>query len=178
MCSPSSTGWRRLNIAIVGGGIGGLAAAISLRRAGHSVTIYERADFAGEKGASVSCAANGTRWLEEWGVDVQKGDPVHLKKLISRAKKRLNEEVVGSVWDLVSWEAGELRGDTGDEVGVLDSNPLRRSSGPVVRLCLVDYLAIGRLTTACLPTPTPTGNLPPSLASSPSSPQPDEQTRY
>jgi len=77
-------GWKRLNVGVVGGGIGGMSVAIALRRAGHEVTIYERSDFAGEVGASVSCAANGTRWLHEWGVDVAKGDPVVLKKLINR----------------------------------------------------------------------------------------------
>lgn len=76
--------WRHLNVGVVGGGIGGMAVAVALRRAGHSVTIYERNDFAGEVGASVSCAANGSRWLHEWGVDVEKGDPVVLKQLINR----------------------------------------------------------------------------------------------
>jgi len=80
---PPSSGWRRLDVAVVGGGIGGMSVAIALRRAGHKVTIYERNDFAGEVGASVSCAANGTRWLHEWGVDVAKGDPVVLKSLIN-----------------------------------------------------------------------------------------------
>jgi len=61
-----------------------MSVAIALRRAGHDVVIYERSDFAGEVGASVSCAANGTRWLHEWGVDVAKGDPVILKRLINR----------------------------------------------------------------------------------------------
>ena len=76
--------WRPLSVAVVGGGIGGLSAGIALRRAGHEVTIYEGKDFAGEVGASVSCAANGTRWLEEWNVDVETGDPVLLEQLISR----------------------------------------------------------------------------------------------
>ncbi|KFH44061.1 FAD-dependent urate hydroxylase-like protein [Hapsidospora chrysogenum ATCC 11550] len=84
MAIPGSSGWRRLNAGVVGGGIGGMSVAIALRRAGHDVTIYERSDFAGEVGASVSCAANGTRWLHEWGVDVAKGDPVVLRKLINR----------------------------------------------------------------------------------------------
>lgn len=75
--------WRELDVAVIGGGVGGIAAATSLRQAGHRVTIYERADFAGEVGASISCAANGTRWLEEWGVDIHIGRPVVLKKLIS-----------------------------------------------------------------------------------------------
>lgn len=76
--------WRKLNVGVVGGGIGGLSVAIAIRRSGHDVTIYEQHDFAGEVGASVSCAANGTRWLHEWGVDVAKGDPVVLKSLINR----------------------------------------------------------------------------------------------
>ncbi|KAF1361338.1 putative salicylate hydroxylase [Lizonia empirigonia] len=94
-------GWRRLNVAVIGGGIGGMSTAIALRRAGHDVTIYERNDFAGEAGASVSCAANGTRWLHEWGVDVQKGDPVVLKKLINRDWKT-GEPV--SVYNLDDYE--------------------------------------------------------------------------
>ena len=79
-----ATGWRKLNVGVVGGGIGGMCVAIALRRAGHDVVIYERSDFAGEVGASVSCAANGTRWLHEWEIDVAKGDPVILKQLINR----------------------------------------------------------------------------------------------
>jgi len=79
-----AAGWRKLNVGVIGGGIGGMSVAIALRRGGHDVVIYERSDFAGEVGASVSCAANGTRWLHEWGVDVAKGDPVVLKRLINR----------------------------------------------------------------------------------------------
>lgn len=93
--------WKRLNVAVVGGGIGGLSVAIALRRSGHEVTIYEQHDFAGEVGASVSCAANGTKWLNEWGVDIPKGDPVLLKKLISRDWKT-GEPV--SVYDLADYE--------------------------------------------------------------------------
>jgi salicylate hydroxylase len=84
MHSISPHGWRQLDIAVVGGGIGGMSAATALRRAGHKVSIYERANLIGQAGASISCAANGTRWLHEWGVDVAKGDGVILQKLISR----------------------------------------------------------------------------------------------
>ncbi|KAH0489487.1 hypothetical protein TgHK011_009914 [Trichoderma gracile] len=101
MGSNPPSGWRRLSIGIIGGGIGGMSAAIALRRAGHDVTIYEKHDFAGEVGASVSCAANGTRWLHEWGVDVAKGDPVVLRKLINRDWKT-GEPV--SVYDLDDYE--------------------------------------------------------------------------
>ncbi|KAF4242427.1 hypothetical protein CNMCM6805_002940 [Aspergillus fumigatiaffinis] len=97
----TGTSWRRLSVGVVGGGIGGLAASIALRRAGHEVIIYERHDFAGEVGASISCAANGTRWLHEWKVDIAKGDPVVLRKLINRDWKT-GEPV--SVYDLDGYE--------------------------------------------------------------------------
>ncbi|KAJ5919374.1 salicylate hydroxylase [Penicillium verhagenii] len=86
--------WRPLEVAVVGGGIGGMAVAIAMRQAGHLVTIYEKNDFAGEVGASVSCAANGTRWLDKWGVNIAKGDPVVLKSMISR-----------------DWKTGEVRNE-------------------------------------------------------------------
>lgn len=95
------SGWRPVEVGVVGGGIGGISAAIALRRAGHNVTIYERHDFTGEVGASISCAANGTRWLHEWGVDITKGDPVVLKKLINR-DWRTGEPV--SVYDLSDYK--------------------------------------------------------------------------
>ena len=80
----SHYGWRALDIAIVGGGIGGLSAGVAFRRAGHKVTIYERADYAGDAGATVGFPANGTKWLHEWGVDIAKGDPVAMQRLIHR----------------------------------------------------------------------------------------------
>ncbi|KAJ9637425.1 hypothetical protein H2204_004849 [Knufia peltigerae] len=97
----NSGSWRKLNVGVVGGGIGGFSVAISLRRAGHDVVVYEKADYAGEVGASVSCAANGTRWLHEWNVDTKKGDPVVLKKLINR-DWRTGEPI--SVYDLSDYE--------------------------------------------------------------------------
>ncbi|QPG94033.1 hypothetical protein C2857_004225 [Epichloe festucae Fl1] len=101
MGSNSVPGWRSLNVGVIGGGIGGMSVAIALRRGGHAVTVYEKSDFSGEVGASVSCAANGTRWLHEWKVDVAKGDPVVLKKLINRDWKT-GEPV--SVYDLADYE--------------------------------------------------------------------------
>ncbi|KAL8293242.1 hypothetical protein RQP46_000936 [Phenoliferia psychrophenolica] len=65
-----------LQVAVIGGGLGGCSAAIALRRQGHNVTIYERRDFSGEVGGSISCAANGTQWLSEWGVDISAGKPI------------------------------------------------------------------------------------------------------
>ncbi|MER0443540.1 FAD-dependent monooxygenase [Streptomyces sp. Edi4] len=53
---------------VVGGGIGGLAAAIGLRRIGWEVRILERAAVLQDAGAGISLAANGLRALDELGV--------------------------------------------------------------------------------------------------------------
>ncbi|MFJ8537821.1 FAD-dependent monooxygenase [Streptomyces sp. NPDC093591] len=53
---------------VVGGGIGGLAAAIGLRRIGWQVTVVERAAVLDDVGAGISLAANGLRALYELGV--------------------------------------------------------------------------------------------------------------
>ncbi|KAJ7229020.1 salicylate hydroxylase, partial [Mycena pura] len=82
----SSISFKQLKVAIVGGGIGGLSAAVALRRAGHLVDIYERRGFEVEVGASISCAANGTqfKWLREWQVDIPDMKPVILMNLVMR----------------------------------------------------------------------------------------------
>ncbi|MFD8636136.1 FAD-dependent monooxygenase, partial [Streptomyces sp. NPDC059656] len=53
---------------IIGGGIGGLAAAIGLRRIGWEVRVVERTPVLDDAGAGISLAANGLRALDELGV--------------------------------------------------------------------------------------------------------------
>ena len=50
--------------AIIGGGIGGLAAAVALRRTGWDVTVYERAPGFTEVGAGISLWPNALRALD------------------------------------------------------------------------------------------------------------------
>src|ERR1700722_8535830 len=56
------------NVAIVGGGIGGLAAALALIRRGIEVDVYEQAPELRELGAGVQISANGTRVLHALGL--------------------------------------------------------------------------------------------------------------
>jgi 2-polyprenyl-6-methoxyphenol hydroxylase-like FAD-dependent oxidoreductase len=53
---------------VAGGGIGGLAAAFALRRAGREVAVYERAPAFAEVGAGLSLWPNATRILQAWGL--------------------------------------------------------------------------------------------------------------
>jgi salicylate hydroxylase len=56
------------SIAIVGGGIGGLAAAASLLRAGFDVQVYEQAKALGEVGAGINIGPNASRILHRLGI--------------------------------------------------------------------------------------------------------------
>ena len=57
-----------LRAMVVGGGIGGIATAVALARAGIDVQVYEQARELAEVGAGVSLAPNGLRMLDTLGV--------------------------------------------------------------------------------------------------------------
>jgi salicylate hydroxylase len=57
-----------LRAVVVGGGIGGIAAAVALGRAGIDVRVFEQARELTEVGAGVSLAPNGLRMLDRLGV--------------------------------------------------------------------------------------------------------------
>lgn len=56
-----------LDIAIAGGGIGGMAAAIALLRQGHRVTVYEQAPGWGRVGADVNLTPNVVKAIDGLG---------------------------------------------------------------------------------------------------------------
>ncbi|TLD15423.1 uncharacterized protein PgNI_02143 [Pyricularia grisea] len=58
----------KLNIVIVGAGLGGLATSIALARRGHSVIVLEQAPKLGEVGAGIQIPPNSGRLLRRWGV--------------------------------------------------------------------------------------------------------------
>jgi len=58
----------KANIAIIGGGIGGVAAALALHQAGVDAVVYERASQSREIGAGMMLWPNATRVLRELGV--------------------------------------------------------------------------------------------------------------
>lgn len=58
----------RKKLIISGGGIGGMAAALALHRAGMQVTVYERSPAFSEVGAGMSLWPNATRVLRSLDV--------------------------------------------------------------------------------------------------------------
>jgi 2-polyprenyl-6-methoxyphenol hydroxylase-like FAD-dependent oxidoreductase len=57
-----------MRVVVVGGGIGGLCAAIALRRAGHEVTVFERTGRLEAAGAGITLFTNAMRGLEVLGM--------------------------------------------------------------------------------------------------------------
>ena len=59
---------RQISVAVIGGGIGGLAAALSLLRAGFDVRVYEQVLVKREVGAGIVLTPNATRVLYGLGL--------------------------------------------------------------------------------------------------------------
>ena len=79
---------KRPAIAIVGAGIGGMAAAALLARAGHDVRVYEQARRFGRVGAGIQMTPNAMKVLRHLGVEER------LKRVAYRSEMRLSRE-----WD-------------------------------------------------------------------------------
>lgn len=67
------------HITIVGAGIAGLVAAISLRNHGHEVTIFEQSSLAKEIGAAFSITPNASSVLSNLGIDTHDGGAVDFR---------------------------------------------------------------------------------------------------
>jgi 6-hydroxynicotinate 3-monooxygenase len=60
---------KRLSVAIIGAGMGGLAAAAALRRVGVEVTIYEQAGRFARVGAGIQIGCNAMKVLRAFGLE-------------------------------------------------------------------------------------------------------------
>jgi 2-polyprenyl-6-methoxyphenol hydroxylase-like FAD-dependent oxidoreductase len=111
-----------MKVVIAGAGIGGLATAIAIGRAGHEVEVLERAPVLGEVGAGVALWPNGQRALEALGIDLTGGLPVRGLEFRSRRGRLLMETPVADLrarygHDLVLVHRAELHSLLLDAVG-------------------------------------------------------------
>jgi 2-polyprenyl-6-methoxyphenol hydroxylase-like FAD-dependent oxidoreductase len=83
---------RRPSIAVVGAGIGGLAVAALLRRAGHEVQVYEQAGRFERVGAGIQMTPNAMKVLRHLGVEER------LRRVAFRSELRLSRE----------WDSGKV----------------------------------------------------------------------
>ena len=60
---------RRIRVAVIGAGLGGLAAAAALRQRGIEVVLYERAPELGEVGAGIQLGRNAVKVLRALGIE-------------------------------------------------------------------------------------------------------------
>jgi 2-polyprenyl-6-methoxyphenol hydroxylase-like FAD-dependent oxidoreductase len=80
-------------IAVIGGGIGGMTAALSLLRRGIDVEVYEQAARLEEVGAGIQISANGTRILAALGLEEA------LREIqVSPLRKEIRHWRTGQVW--------------------------------------------------------------------------------
>jgi 2-polyprenyl-6-methoxyphenol hydroxylase-like FAD-dependent oxidoreductase len=98
---------------VVGGGIGGLAAAIALRAAGHEVEVVERATALAEIGAGLSLAPNALTALDRLGI----GDELRprggiARRILIRARRGgvISEiDAQGRKWEVAGVHRADLQ---------------------------------------------------------------------
>ncbi|KLP10120.1 Uncharacterized protein LW94_9233 [Fusarium fujikuroi] len=83
-----------LKVGVIGAGIGGLSAAIALRRTGAQVEVFERSNFKDEIGAAITITPNGMRVLRHFGFDPKTARGVQNKQMRMVHPQTLEDLVV------------------------------------------------------------------------------------
>jgi 2-polyprenyl-6-methoxyphenol hydroxylase-like FAD-dependent oxidoreductase len=115
-----------MDVVVIGAGLGGLAAGVAAHRAGHTVTVLERAPALRETGAGIGIMPNGVRALDALGL----GGPV---------RERATPMPAG----------GGLRDRHGRALLAVDQTALAARAG--APLVVVDRTWLHRLLAAALP---------------------------
>lgn len=97
----------KLNVAIIGGGIAGLATGLALQRKGHTCTVFEASAQLSEFGAGIQICANGSRILYSWGLAHEFLKVVNQSE-ISSIRRYSDDSVLGEIGNnpMSEWEYG------------------------------------------------------------------------
>jgi len=128
---------ERQNIIVIGAGIGGLAAALGLLRAGHSVRVYEQARALGEVGAGLTITPNGSKALAWLGLGPE------LDGIISEPESgAIRHYATGEL--LVPLLADDARGRYGGALGHVHRSDLHAELVRAVRAVDANSIEAGR----------------------------------
>src|SRR5437660_10381062 len=81
-------------VAVIGGGIGGLAAALALLKRGLDVNVYEQSAWLGEVGAGIQINPNATRVLYALGLE-----EALLRIQVNPSRKEIRHWSTGEAWN-------------------------------------------------------------------------------
>lgn len=95
-----------MEITVVGGGLGGLAAAIAAARAGHTVTVLERAPALRENGAGIGLLPNAVLALDELGLGVAVRERAAPAGVTSGLRDRTGRALIGADQQAVTARVG------------------------------------------------------------------------
>ena len=112
----------RLKIGIVGGGIGGLALSISLKKTGHEVRVFEKSFNISTYGAGVQLSPNGLKVLNELGVKkriyLSSYSPERIVVINGQNNKQISQMTLG-VTALKRYQANFLQIHRADLIKIL-----------------------------------------------------------
>jgi salicylate hydroxylase len=91
-------------VVIIGGGIGGLSAALALLRRGIDVEVYEQSLELKEVGAGIQVSSNGTRVLYAWGLE-----PALARVQVTPAGREIRHWSTGETWNWFALGAASIR---------------------------------------------------------------------
>lgn len=125
MQNPSESVNFGLKFVIIGGGIGGLSASLSLARAGHSVTVLEAMDGLSDTGAGIQLFPNATRVLRRLGLEeFLKEHGVQPQAVNFRRCKRIWEKYQNAHFRFID--------DTGEVIGSHDASNIEEECGAAI----------------------------------------------
>jgi 6-hydroxynicotinate 3-monooxygenase len=96
---------KRLSVAVIGAGMGGLAAAAALRRAGIEVTVYEQARRFARVGAGIQIGCNAMKVLRGFGLEAA----LRATSFYPRSWNNKNHDTGEIRFDMIFGEAAEER---------------------------------------------------------------------
>jgi salicylate hydroxylase len=126
------------HVIVIGGGIGGLSAALALLRRGIDVTVYEQSPELKEVGAGIQVSSNGSRVLYAWGLEEALAGVQ-----VTPAGREIRHWGTGETWNWFTLGAASIR-RYGTPHLMLHRGDLHGILADAVRALKADAIRLGR----------------------------------